>query len=114
MGAATCCRGGGGAVRQHGGRGEGCHLLRTATVMMVSRLTNAAMMGIPTFLKVSREVRDLRRGVTSVRGRGRACSQYSEVNPCQGPQLPHPLAPGVEPRKTLGTVLVDAGVISAD
>ena len=88
MGAATCCRGGGGAVRRHRGRGEGCHLLRTATAVMVSRLSSAAMMGIPTFLKVSREVRDFLRGVTSVRGRGRACSQYSEATPAKAHSFP--------------------------
>lgn len=50
---------------------------------MIARLSSAAMMGIPTFLKVSRGVRGLRRGVTSVRQRGRACSQRSETVPAK-------------------------------
>ena len=39
-----------------------------ATTTMVARISTAAMIGIPTFLKVSNGVRDLRRGVTSVGG----------------------------------------------
>lgn len=38
---------------------EDCHLLRKARMMMVTRLSSAAMMGIPTLLKVSSEVRGL-------------------------------------------------------
>lgn len=41
-------------------------------MMMIATLSKAAMMGIPTFLKVSMGVRGLRSGVTSVRQRERA------------------------------------------
>lgn len=57
-------------------------------MMMVARLSSAAMMGTPTFLKVSRGVRGLRRGVTSVRWRERACSQPLETTPAKAHSLP--------------------------
>lgn len=46
---------------------------------MVARLTSAAMMGSPTFLKVSRGVRGLRKGMTSVKWRGRVYGQHLET-----------------------------------
>lgn len=61
------------------GGGGGCHLPRTATMTMVARLTSAAMMGSPTFLKVSRGVRGLRKGMTSVKWRGRVYGPHLET-----------------------------------
>ena len=60
--------------------------------MMVARISTAAMIGIPTFLKISNGVRDLRRGVTSVGG-GKEQSALRGC-PCQGLQPPHPQALG--------------------
>lgn len=59
---------------------------------MVARLSTAAMIGIPTFLKVSKGVRDLRKGVTSVGG-GKEQSALRGC-PCQGLQPPYPPATG--------------------
>lgn len=61
------------------GGGGGCHLPTTAMMTMIARLSSAAMMGTPAFLKVSREVRGLRKGVTSVKWRGRAYGQHLET-----------------------------------
>jgi hypothetical protein len=58
-------------------------------MMMVARLSSAAMMGTPSFLKVSRGVRGLRTGAApamNVRQRGKACSQ------CLEPARPKPTA----------------------
>lgn len=64
------------------GRG-GCNSLRRATIPRANRLSSTAMMGIPTFLKVSRGLRGLRKGGTSARRKteGGVCSEHSEPSP---------------------------------
>lgn len=89
----------GGALRRQRGRGGwelpravgggewGCYLLRIATTTMAARPSSAAMMGIPTFLKVCRGVRGLRWGATSVTWGGQEFTVSTRT-----PPLPRPTA----------------------
>lgn len=64
---------------------------------MANRLSSTAMMGIPTFLKVSRGLRGLRKAVMSAERRrqtGGVCSQHPEPIPAKAPSL-HRDAPGM-------------------
>lgn len=62
---------------------------------MAIRLSSTAMMGIPTFLKVSRDLRGLRKPVISAKTmrEGRRMSQASEPSPAMAHGLL--LAPGL-------------------
>lgn len=83
---------GGGRVGEGCGllRGEGesggCHSLRKATITRAIRLSSTAMMGIPTFLKVSRDLRGLRKPAISARTMERREESESGLGaqPCQG------------------------------
>lgn len=81
----------------------GCNSLRRAAITRAIKLTSTAMMGIPTFLKVSWGLWGLRKGGIPARRKteGGACSECSEASPAKA-QSPLPLARVRMPRREFG------------